>query len=86
VGLEEQQPALILGEVDLDVPIGYLPRVDAVVPDVAHEACELAQRVCFPLAAAGQCIPQRRGDRALQLGRAVAVDELVDLEELDRRR
>ena len=54
VGFEEQQPALVLGEVDLDVPVGHLPGVDAVVADIAHEAGELAERVRFPPAVAGQ--------------------------------
>ena len=43
VGFEEQQPALVLDEVGLDVPAGHLPRVDAVVADVAHEPGKLAR-------------------------------------------
>jgi hypothetical protein len=77
--LEEQQPAFVLGEVDLDVSVGHLPGMDAVVPDIAHEAGELAQRVGFPPAVAGQFVPQRGGDRALELGGAVPVDERVNL-------
>jgi hypothetical protein len=51
--------------------------VDAVVADVAHESGELAERIRLPPAVAGQAVAQGVGDCALELRRAVAVDELV---------
>ena len=54
----------------------------SVLPETAHRAAhetgELAERVRLPLPVPGQPVPQRRGDRALQLRGAVAVNELVN--------
>jgi hypothetical protein len=77
VRFEEEQPAFVFREVDLDVTVGQLPWVHAVVADIAHEAGELAECVCHPPAVAGQAVAQGVRDRALELCGAVAVGNLV---------
>lgn len=71
---EEFHSAFVFGEVDPDVTVGHLPGADAVVADRAHEPGELDQSVGHELSSTRQIIPQRDGDRCLEVSGTVVVD------------